>query len=93
MLALLFLPSPYPFSHGMRTQYAAYTPRQRHLVTVQHLAYGRMAFAIRAYTNCDTTVLQLRYGLQTPLYGTGNAITDARCHAPARRWASARYGL
>ena len=62
MLALLFLPSPYPFSHGMRTQYAAYTPRQRHLVTVQHLAYGRMAFAIRAYSNCDTLVLHLPVG-------------------------------
>ena len=65
MLALLFLPSPYPFSHGMRTQYAAYTPRQRHLVTVLHLAYGRMAFAIRAYTNCDTPERHMRYGEQT----------------------------
>lgn len=65
MLALLFLPSPYPFSHGMRTQYAAYTPRQRHLVTVQHLAYGRTAFAIRAYTNCDTPERHMRYGEQT----------------------------
>ena len=81
-------------TNNLRDEFRFFNTAYRwHLVGVPQLRYDRTPIAIRAYTNCDTTVLQLRYGLQTPLYGTGNAITDARCHAPARRWASARYGL
>ena len=50
-----------------------------HLWTVYQLRYGRIPTAVRAYSNCDTPVRQLRYGHKMRSMGLPNGVTILGC--------------